>query len=286
MKARLGLVVLVALAPALSFGGCASNKGETLDGPPVTPANPIADGFTSFSAIPKPGTSTLPGITTEASYTAPAPSFTVTGHSTPSLGAGSATLTLDANGNLTAININGAQSSVSFSAANGSSSIALAAIGAPNANAFESADRKNLAIVASPAGFGFDYQSFGIWATGRDTGSGNFGAISVGAATQNAALPTTGTTTYNGSAAGLYVDPAGQTFLAAGTATLTANFATRSVNYATSGTAAVSVATVFAGVVSLGTEAMVAPATVVAVAASVSWDCRCRSLDWTCGRAG
>jgi hypothetical protein len=67
--------------------------------------------------------------------------------------------------------------------------------------------------------------------------------MTAGATTPGGAVPTTGTATFNGSAGGVYVDPTGQQFLAAGNATLTTNFATQSTNYSTNGTAAVSVST-------------------------------------------
>ncbi len=189
--------------------------------------------------MPKPGTSNLPGITTEASYTAPAPLFNLTSHSAPTQGTGTVTLTVDANGNVTALTVSGNQSSATFNAANGSTFGTLSVIGAPNATTFQSSDQKNIAIGANYTALGYNYQSFGVWTTGIGTGSGNIGAISAGAATQNAALPTTGTATFNGSAGGVYVDPAGQGFLAAANSTLTTNFGTHSVNYSTTGSAAV-----------------------------------------------
>src|SRR5215471_1771474 len=113
MKIQLGIALLVGLAPALSLWGCACGSG----GCPGQHSNnsigsPPSSAFTSFAAIPKPGTSILTGVTTEGSYTANTSTFNVTSHSPPSQGEGTVTLTVDVGGNVTALTINGAQSSV------------------------------------------------------------------------------------------------------------------------------------------------------------------------------
>src|SRR6516164_2591928 len=170
MKVRLGIFLLIGLALALSACG---NSG----GCSITPANVIAvtggsmsssscsgssnngssssGEFTSFAAMPKPGTSTLSGITIEGSYTAPGPAFNVISHSAPSQGSGTVTLTVDGNGNATALTINGAQSSVTFSLANGS----VAGVLPPNYVFAESADRQQLAIAANYSAQNFNYQT-------------------------------------------------------------------------------------------------------------------------------
>jgi hypothetical protein len=224
MKKRFGMMLLAGLAPALSVGGCSGDDHD--------------HGFISFATMPKPGTSTLPGVTTEASYTATGPDFKVRGVSPASEGSGNVTLTVDASGRVTGLNIDGAQSKVSFSNGNGST---LATNGAGVATAV-SADKKDYAIGADYNTLGYNYQTFGAWVTGVGTGSGNAGAISAGAATPVSSVPTTGTATYNGTAGGIYVDTSGTTFLAAGSSALTANFANHSVSYSTSGTTAVDTA--------------------------------------------
>ena len=240
MKSRLGTALVVCLAPALSVGACSSGGGGTPGTPlPPTPTNPVVGGFTSFAAMPKPGTSNLPGITTEVSYVSSPPKFDLTSHSTPASGTGTVTLTVDTGGNITALAVNGAQSSVTFNAANGSTFGNLAIIGAPNATAYQTGDGKSLAIGANYTALGYNYQTFGVWATGIASGSGNIGAISAGAATQNSAVPTTGTATFTGNAGGIYVDPQGQGYLAASDANLVTNFGTHSINYSTTNSAAV-----------------------------------------------
>jgi hypothetical protein len=71
-----------------------------------------------------------------------------------------------------------------------------------------------IAIVADPVAMGFEYQSFGIWATGIDEGSGVAGVITAGAATPVAEIPDAGLALYSGNSAGFFIDPDGDAFLA------------------------------------------------------------------------
>lgn len=224
MKVKAGMMLLAGLLPALSVGGCSGDNHN--------------NEFVSFAAMPKPGTSVLPGSTMEVAFTTSAPGSTVASVSPASAGSGSVTLTVDGSGNVTALTINGAQSAVSFSAANGSTFASTGGI-----TAAASGNRESFAVGAAVGTLGYNYQTFGAWVTGLGTGSGNAGAISAGAVTPVSSVPTTGTATYNGTAGGIYVDTSGATYLAAGSSTLNANFANHSVSYSTSGTTAVAAAT-------------------------------------------
>jgi C-lobe and N-lobe beta barrels of Tf-binding protein B len=212
MKVNFGMMLLAGLVPALAVGGCSSDNNN---------------GFISFAAMPKPGTSVLPGFTTEVSTTAPNFNNTQVGR-----GAGSVTLTVDSFGNVTALTIGGQESSVSFGPGNAT----VAANGGFVAAA--STDGRSAAIVADYKSLGFNYQTFGVWLTGLGTGSGLGGAISAGAATPGGSIPITGTANYAGTAGGLYVDPAGVTYLARSSSALSTNFATNSVSFSTSGSTA------------------------------------------------
>ena len=58
----------------------------------------------------------------------------------------------------------------------------------------------------------WQYQTFGVWETGLDTGSGTIGAMTVGTPTAASDLATkTGTATFDGISGGVYVDPTGAT---------------------------------------------------------------------------
>jgi len=219
MKVNFGVMLLAGLAPAVFLGGCSSDNTQ---------------GFNSFATLPKPGTSSIPADTMELSYKGAAPGSKVTSVSPASGGSGTVTLTVDGAGSVTGLTINGAQSSVSFSSANGDQIRSNAGLAAA-----QSADGKNFAIGADYNSLGYNYQTFGAWVTGLGTGSGNAGALSAGFPTPVSSVPTTGTATYNGAAAGIYVDASGTTFLAVGSSALSANFANHSVSYSTSGTTAV-----------------------------------------------
>lgn len=92
---------------------------------------------------------------------------------------------------------------------------------------------QNYAIMADPSQIGWNYQSFGIWTTGAGSGSGTFGAASVGSATAAGSIPTTGTATYNGYAGGRYVASDGSYYYTLAAMTTSANFATRQLSFAT-----------------------------------------------------
>jgi hypothetical protein len=82
---------------------------------------------------------------------------------------------------------------------------------------------------------GWNYQTFGFWATGTTVGA-NVGALSIGAPTPVGGLPSGIVATYNGATAGFYVDPAGQLFATGASMTATVDFTARSVAFSTSGT--------------------------------------------------
>ncbi len=83
---------------------------------------------------------------------------------------------------------------------------------------------------------GWDYQSFGVWATGFGTGSGSVGVVNFGAETAGAAIPTTGTGSYVGVSGGLYVDSGGTAYFTKSDMSANANFGTRAISFVTSNT--------------------------------------------------
>lgn len=106
-----------------------------------------------------------------------------------------------------------------------------------NINAVVSADGTKYALAPEPLAMGWDYQSFGIWVTGAGTGSGTYGAASVGAATDGANVPTTGSATYSGYTGGRYVWSDGTYYFTSSNMSAATNFATRSISFATTNTA-------------------------------------------------
>lgn len=90
----------------------------------------------------------------------------------------------------------------------------------------------SVAVMANPIDLGWDYQSFGVWETGLGTSSRTFGAMSVGN-TVGTAIPSSGTATFTGYAAGSYVSAArtGATVLA--DVMVGVNFVTQTLTFST-----------------------------------------------------
>lgn len=99
-----------------------------------------------------------------------------------------------------------------------------------------SKDGSKFFVAVDPIDEGWEYQSFGIWNTGGGAGSGTYGAISAGAMTSGAAIPTSGSATYSGFAGGRYIDTSGKYWFAGSDMSATADFAARSINFATTQT--------------------------------------------------
>jgi len=94
----------------------------------------------------------------------------------------------------------------------------------------------SVAIMAKPINLGWDYQTFGIWETGRDSpDSRKFGAMSVGN-TAGTAIPVSGPATFTGYTAGSYVNAAGTGTTVFSALTVGADFGTRSLTFNTSNT--------------------------------------------------
>jgi len=102
-------------------------------------------------------------------------------------------------------------------------------------------DPTSVAIMAKPIDLGWDYQTFGIWETGRDSPtSRKFGAMSVGAPTVGTAIPVSATATavtFTGYATGSYVNAAGTGTTVFADLTVIANFGpARSLAFSTDNT--------------------------------------------------
>lgn len=229
VRPPLTLTILLALS-ACGDGGSSGGVTSTPT-PPATPAT-----FTSFSAMQKSATTQITGSTREGSYTGSTTSNVVNSVTQSTTGNATVDITLDSSGNQTQVSLTGSQSSISFSTTDGSTSSHLSNLNAPGAILAESGNKQNLMISGDYNYLGYNYQDFGVWATGLGTGSGHYGAFSVGATTPGASVPTTGSATYNGYAGGLYASSTGAVYAAVGSAMFTANFANRNVSVSTSNT--------------------------------------------------
>ncbi len=104
-------------------------------------------------------------------------------------------------------------------------------------NAVISADQTRYALAPEPTAMGWEYQSFGVWVTGAGTGSGTYGAASIGAATAGSSVPVTGTATFTGYTGGRYVASDGSYYFTSSNMSAVTDFAARSLAFATTSTA-------------------------------------------------
>jgi len=218
----------------LSACGGGGGGGGTV---PTTPTIPPPPSFTSWSAVKANSTVVVPGMSQEVTWTGVPTTGPVTGIGTPTAvdtAASSFTETLNSSGAITKVVITSPTGSVTFDTAAGATIGSLAID--PTINAAVNSAGTSIALAADPLDQGWDYQSFGVWETGRGTGSGSAGVMSVGAPTTGAAIPTFGTATFTGKMGGIYVDAAGNDFVAASALTVNADFAARTLGVSSTGT--------------------------------------------------
>lgn len=205
----------------MGLSACASGGGGAPSSPTPPPPPP---GFTSWSAVKPPATVTVPGLSQEITYTANANGTTTVSPPSPVMDS-TFVETLDASGATTALKLQNASRTVSFDTANGDTIGHVKSD--PRLLAATSADQARIAVASDPAQFGWDYQSFGVWETGVGTGTGSAGASSVGALTNGASIPTSGSATFTGAVGALYLDPAGVDHLVGANLTVNVDFLNR-----------------------------------------------------------
>jgi hypothetical protein len=230
MRHALQFALLISATAALTACGGGSGTSATLSGGGGDSAS-----FTSWNAVQRSSSITVNGISQSGTYAYNTLTDLITSRTgDASISGASYSATYDSNGQATAATITPAGgSSISFS--RGTDTFGELIIN-NNIDAVISRDGTKYALAANPYDYGWNYQTFGVWATGAGTGSGTYGAISVGAETAGSAIPTTGTATYSGYSAGRYVNSAGDYWFTGSTMTAATNFNTRSIAFATSGT--------------------------------------------------
>jgi hypothetical protein len=216
--------------------GCGGGGGG--GGSAVSPSD-----FSSWSSVSYPSTVTIGGISEDVSYTAPAPSYAVTsltdyGFSTSS----STTIKYRANGTIERVEIKTINGTVAWDENAGDiidDSDIVVALSDP------AESKIGLAVNAIDPLLGWEYQTFGIWETGRGLGSGTIGAITVGAPTPGSAIPITGEDVkFLGISTGVYLDPTGiNDYLTVSEVEANVNFLKREVVLSTSGTQKINTST-------------------------------------------
>lgn len=217
-------LVLTAAVMALSGGGCSSSSGG--GGFPIRQ-------FTSWDDINPGETVVINGNVVHANYqTDLNTGFTNAGPTQSS--AAEARLTYDNNSNLVRVDIDAGGASVDFNENQGDD------IGLVFGNLIGgaiSANGEEIGLWAEPDGLGFNYQTFGVWLTGYNTGAGVAAAGSFGARTPDANVPGAGAgvLTYNGAASGFAVDAAGIPFLVISSSEVVVDFGDGTFNFETTG---------------------------------------------------
>lgn len=219
--------LIICCIGVLIFTGCGGGGGSAAPKPVTS--------FVKWSSITPPTTVTLDGISQDATYTAPGPSFAVTSITYNGVSSASSTsIKYRADGTIERITVSTPYTSVTWDETSGDiiddSTVMVAASDPSESNI-------GIAINALHPSVGWEYQTFGIWETGRGTGSGTIGAITGGAQTTGSAIPITGNVTFSGIAAGMYLDVAGTAdYITASSLSANVNFLNRSINLSTTGT--------------------------------------------------
>ena len=198
--------------------------------------------FSSWASVSYPSRVTIGGISVDGSYTAPPPSYTVTsvtdyGYSNSS----STTIKYRTNGTIERVDIKTPNGTVTWDETAGDiiddSDIVI--------TFSDPAESKiGLAVNAIDPLLGWEYQTFGIWETGRGQGSGYIGAITVGAPTPGSAIPTTGDVTFLGLSTGVYINSTGTNdYLTVSAVTADVDFLNRDITLSTTDTQKISTTT-------------------------------------------
>lgn len=216
--------IVLAVSPVLlSLAACGGGGGG--GGTSAT-----LGGFTSWSAVRAPSTTTVSGIGQELSYTANDEAVTDVDRPSATIPV-SITQQINEAGEFTRFSATTPSGAViNIDTSQGDLIVNLAQLGQPGINGAVSADGTVLALAVVPEYFGWDYQSFGVWLTGIGVGRGTAGVASIGAVTPVSAVPTQGSATYMGAFGGVYVNANGLDYLAAGDLSATVDFGSRTVS--------------------------------------------------------
>lgn len=182
--------------------GCGGGSGGSSSGGGPTP-------FVSWSSIVPPDTVKVEGFSKEEAYTRSEGTL-IDGVSNLGIsGFSSATLQYDSQGIIEQIDINTPNVFVSWDVNSGD----LIEYSGVNIFAIDSLE-SDIAVAINPldSNVGWEYQTFGVWETGRKFLAGNIGAMSMGAPTPASSIPLSGVASFAGSSSGIFVDTAGNDY--------------------------------------------------------------------------
>jgi len=190
--------------------------------------------FTQFSAVQANQRAIMSGSATTINGTQTKTGNEVVVTETgPFVTDGPATLALgfDKQRALTTVGINAPQGSVSFDRAAAGNSISCPSGGHCNASSATAS-----AVIGNALQNGWNYQTFGAWATQTSPTTFVLGGVSAGNATPGNAVPTTGLFTFTGIAGGYFIDQAGTQFSTQAGLSAQVDFQNRAIGFQTFGT--------------------------------------------------
>jgi transferrin binding protein len=186
--------------------------------------------FTQFSAVQANQRAIMSGSATTINGTQTRTGNDVVVTETgPLVADGPATLALgfDKQRALTSVDITAPQGSVSFDRAAGHS------ISCPGGGHCDASSATASAVTGNAFQNGWNYQTFGAWATQTGPTSFVLGGVSAGNATPGNAVPTTGVFTFTGIAGGYFIDQAGIRFTTGASMIANVDFQNRSIGFST-----------------------------------------------------
>jgi hypothetical protein len=187
--------------------------------------------FTQFSAVQANQRAIMSGSATTINGTQTKTGNEVVVTETgPFVTDGPATLALgfDKQRALTTVGINAPQGSVSFDRAAAGNSISCPSGGHCNASSATAS-----AVIGNALQNGWNYQTFGAWATQTSPTTFVLGGVSAGNATPGNAVPTTGLFTFTGIAGGYFIDQAGTRFTTSASMIANVDFQNRNIGFGT-----------------------------------------------------
>ena len=230
------VMFVAGLLTGCTGGGSGIRPGEIGDLDDLTDLS--SHPFTKWSDVTAPDALEFEGLSSDGTYTAPAPNFAVTSIIDNGFSAGStATIVYSSGGAVTSIAIQTPVTTVFWNDWDGDVIYDIGSI----VGARDVANSKAALVSdALDPSVGWEYQTYGVWATGLGQGVGTYGAITLGVPTAGSSIPLIGDATFTGSTVGGYVDPAGTYFLTSGSVSVEADFTNRSLDFSSAGTQTIS----------------------------------------------
>jgi hypothetical protein len=225
MRHHIALAIACGFLSACASGGTGEPVVRAANGPVPLLVPPIVVPFTSWQAVPTGLPVVLSGSSREAAVAAVGSRVTRIAAPSAFAPGASVTETINADGIPVEIKVTAAQSGpIDFEIG-----WSLSQIGISRSDSrlqyIEDFEGNNDADLANPYALGWNYQTFGVWRTSFST---SIGTLTVGIPSSAASIPTTGTATYRGFAAGRYIRSDGILPVTA-TVTATADFVRNNV---------------------------------------------------------